>query len=219
MPREVPVAAVPSVFSLILFREQARSKQNINRRGIREAFSVYCQSPSSDNANKLLALMPKEPDYGTIDVDQKHATTDLIYGRGMDFLGTFVRRGDRSALRITYRMLIISDGALAEDLLNTIGEAIRPAPLVFLEEAKFFSEYEKDWKLWLKGIGFPGDYLPSDVTETANKELLLRIQALERVTRPDWLAMRDYFLGPMKEERAKHESELGTYVSKTEGIY
>jgi hypothetical protein len=177
---------------------QENIKQNIDWTKVREAFGAYCESPSADNASKVLAALPNTFANRHADFEQWAAVVHYVYeGPPFKVLDNLVRKGDKFALRVAFKTVFMSDGAFGEDLSGLIGRAIRVNPTVFLEEAKIFSGY-KDRRFAmgsiLAGNIDADDYRP----EVVKKEIQLRINSLKTVDRADLIEIRDICISELE---------------------
>ncbi len=176
---------------------------------IRAGFAAYADSPSADNAKRLLSVLPKEFDNATEDYQQWTSTFDSIWlGKPMTVLTEMVRKGDKLSIRVAFRTIIISDGAFTEDLCSLLGESIRVNPIGFLEAAKLFNivpALSIDQKDHLLGSILAG-FIDFDEFRPAviEKELQLRIDSLGRINRADLRQIRDVCLDLLK----KHLHEI-----------
>jgi hypothetical protein len=166
-------------------------QQSIDWAGIRGAFRVYCESPSAENANQVLSLLPKEFDNNAVDLEQWSSTSHYIEGGPLKTLRNLIQKGDKFAIRIAFRTLVISDGGFAEILCELPGQAISVNPIAYLEEANTFYQDVHRSKMLLDTVA-PSYYgSPGADFEVYRNEIQARIKALETVTRPDLLNMRE----------------------------
>jgi len=200
MGKIINTLAILCISLVSLSTTQEKIGQNIAWDKIREAFRVYCESPSIDNANKILSVMPTEFDNRTADFQQWVSTSHYIWeGEPFRVLRNLVRNGDTLAIRIAFKTLIISDGAFAETLLALIGGSIRANPEGFLEEAKVFIEYAHRLEILVLDTVLPEYYgMPDESLEAFKKEILVRITSLETVTRPDLFNLRNDCISKLK---------------------
>lgn len=175
---------------------QQNKSQVIEWEKIREAFEAYSQSPSPDNADKIFNVLPREFDNNTANLDQWSATGNYIWEGGpYAALENQILKGDKLAIRISFRTLIISDGAFAEVMCDLIGKSIRPNPEGYLDEAIGFSKYAPSMSFIVLHTVLPEFYgLPEEDPkgfEEFKKEVQERIWSLETVGRPDLIELRD----------------------------
>ncbi len=175
---------------------QQNKSQIIEWEKIREAFEAYSNSPSADNADKILIVMPKEFDNKTANLDLWGDTLGYIWEGGpYTALKNQILKGDKLAIRISFRTLSISDGAFAESMVALIGESIRPTPEGYLEEATGFMKYAPRLAFVVLDTVLPEFWgLPEEDPkgfEEFKKEVQLRIWSLETVNRPDLIELRD----------------------------
>jgi hypothetical protein len=180
-----------------LAQAQESKREEINWARVREAFESYCQSPSADNANMVLAAMPDSFSYQQGDFTEFAAASRYIFnGRLFKVLKKLVHKGDKPALRIALRTLYISSGR--DDMVCIlIGKSIRVDPILFLEEFKA-SGLERAWlDLILTGFGWEDEGYP----ELSDREIRLRLRSLQSVDRPDLIDIRDICIERLKREQ------------------
>lgn len=192
-------------FSFSFLSAQEINRQNIDWRNIREAFKAYCQSPSPENAKRILSIMPVEFDNRTADFKEWVSISQYIYeDEPFRILERLIRKGDNFAIRIAFRTLEITDGSFTEDLCSLIAESIRANPTAFLEEAEYLIDHNRKGKLLdsILSSDYDIDTLALDENPPAQvefrKEAQLRIKSLETVTRSDLLSIRDICIGKLK---------------------
>lgn len=187
-----------TLFILIISSLPAQQKRDqiIKWEEIREAFEAYYKSPSAANADNILAVLPREFDNKTANLDLWGDTLEYIWqGETFGVLKNQILKGDRLAIRISFRTLIISDGAFAESMCGLIGKSIRPNPEGYLEEAMAFRKYVPQMDFAILDTVLPEFYgLPEEDPkgfEEFKKEVQERIWSLETVTRSDLNELRD----------------------------
>jgi hypothetical protein len=203
MTKLIMRATILCIILLNLSAAEQNTKQNIDWGKIRKAYEAYCRFPSADNANDILVALPEKLDLNPVDFEQYVSISKYIYyGEPFKVLANLVKKGDRFALRVTYRTLEISDGAYAEGLCSILGTGIRVNAILFLEETKIFSKNKQDifspnstLDSVLSGQIDADEYRP----EVVNKEVQLRISSLKTVDRPDLLELRDICISKLKE--------------------
>lgn len=173
--------------------------QDIDWPRIREAFRVYSANPSTENANHIIAVLPIK--FDSFNVNQKEWKLtldylDMIDGEPFRVLANLIRHGDESAIRVAFKTCIITDGAVSEDLLEILSEAIRANTLVFLEELVGLKKYaEHSVRFLLRRDDDIDTYTLYDDPQARaefNKEIILRLKSLRMVTRPDLMEIRNY---------------------------
>jgi hypothetical protein len=140
--------------------------------------------------------MPKEFDNRTANLDLWGDTLDYIWEGGpYTALKNQILKGDKLAIRISFRTLIISDGAFGESMAALMGESIRPNPEGYLEEATEFIKYAPQLAFVVLDTVLPEFWgLPEENPkgyEEFKKDIQLRIWSLETVSRPDLIELRD----------------------------
>jgi hypothetical protein len=196
MVKRVLTAVILTNLFLSPMPAQQNKSQIIEWKKIREAFEAYSKSPTADNADKILIVMPKEFDNKTANLDLWGDTLNHIWEGGpYTALKNQILKGDKLAIRISFRTLIISDGAFAESMVDLIGKSIRPNPEGYLKEATGFIKYAPRMAFAVLDTVLPEFYgLPEENPkgfEEFKKEVQLRIWSLETVNRPDLIELRD----------------------------
>jgi hypothetical protein len=180
--------------------------QDVDWPRIREAFRIYSAKPSSENAERIIASLPDEFDYQNVNQKEWELTLDyldMIDGEPFRVLEKQIRKGNESAIRVAFRTQVITDGAVTEDLLAIISEAIRSNTSVFLEKlvplrthdehsVNFILERDRDIDTYTLIEDPPA-------REAFKKEIILRMKALKAVARPDLIEIRDYCLKKYEE--------------------
>jgi hypothetical protein len=175
---------------------QQKRTQIIKWEEIGKSFEAYYESPSAANAEKVLAVLPREFDNLTANLDRWGDTLEYIWqGTTFNVLKNQILKGDGLAIRISFRTLIISDGAFAESLCGLISESIRPNPLGYLEEATAFRKYAPEMDFIILDTVLPEFYGSPEEDpkgfEEFKKEVQERVWALETVNKPDLVELRD----------------------------
>jgi hypothetical protein len=182
------------------------SGQDIDWQRIREAFRIYSAKPSTENAERIIAVLPNKFDYRNVNQKEWELTLnylDMINGEPFRVLANLIRQGDESAIRVAFKTHIITDGAVTEDLLEILSEAIRANTLIFLEELDALKKYDEHSVEFL--LSMDGDIdtytLFDDPQARAefNKEIVLRIKSLRTVTCPDLVEIRNYCINYYEE--------------------
>jgi hypothetical protein len=189
---------------------QQNKSQIIEWNKIREAFEAYYKSPSAANADNILTVLPREFDNKTANLDLWGDTLEYIWqGTIFGVLKNQILKGDRLAIRISFRTLIISDGGFAESLCDLIGESIRPNPEGYLEEAMSFRKYAPHMDFIILDTVLPEFYGSPEEDpkgfEEFKKEVQERMWSLETVNRPDLIDLRDEYIRRLIREIRKHE--------------
>jgi hypothetical protein len=173
--------------------------QDIDWPRIREAFRVYSANPSTENADRIIAVLPSKFDSMNVNQKERELTLnylDMIDGEPFRVLANLIRQGDESAIRVAYKTHIITDGAVSEDLLEILSEAIRTNTLVFLEELIALKKYdEHSMRFLLRRDDDIDTYTLYDDPQARaefTKEIVLRLKSLRMVTRPDLMEIRNY---------------------------
>jgi len=193
------------IFGFVAAQDNKQEKDHWEK--IRQIFNAYFILPSTENAERVLAVLPNRIDVK--DFEDLNKTMDIFYQEHITDLGALVGKGDRLAIRIAFKADQLMDGWYQESLDSLIGSSIKVVPTIFLEEAQPFlkeqSELYASFNLpkkgemsWVMGgiltnIGF--EETRPDVIE---KEIRLRMEALATVKRQDLLELRDICLDILK---------------------
>lgn len=142
-----------------------------------KAWENYLNYPSSENADKVSELLP---DSGHVKYAGKHweEVVDTIY-KDLYLLELQVYSSDRAAVRLTFKLYTIADGAFGEELGMILGALIRINSRLYLEEAQHNRNL-----LASMGLGLPTGsmgywYIENDSAQCL--EASLRIKALKNV--------------------------------------
>lgn len=96
------------------------------------AWKEYEKYPSSENAQVLIKVLPKEYSKESLEIYEKLLLTEAFRKIEINAFS-----GDRNAVRALFRLLNVSDGAAGEFLSIELGLLIRINPKLFLEELKY----------------------------------------------------------------------------------
>jgi hypothetical protein len=194
MVKRILTAISPGILLCALSVAQEKPEQNVDWSKIRDAFRVYCESPTAANAINILAELPEELGR-TVDQKQWQSTLDYIFGPIYSEWAGFVRKGDRSSLQFTLKLINITDGWYTENLCSLIGTTIRVNPTLFLEEMNNLGKNAFLLSNIVAGIDAE-EYPP----EVAKKEIKFRIESLKTVNRPDLIDLRDRCIRLLEKE-------------------
>lgn len=177
--------ALISLFSIVFFLEcKAEKSESFDWDKLLRAWEAYLNYPSSDNADKVTALLPDTGHISYIGGKGDESEIDSVWNN----LGTLeyqMYASDRSAVRLAFRLYSIADGAFAEELDIILGRLIRINARLFLEELK------NNYRLALGLDGLVGNFGYEQHYGDDNLETTLRIEALKRVTNPKLKSIRD----------------------------
>lgn len=175
--------------------------QDIDWQRIREAFRIYSAKPSLENAERIIAVLPDKFDNRNVNQKEWELTLDyldMINGEPFRVLENLIRQGDESAIRVAFKTHVITDGAVSEDLLGILSEAIRANTLIFLEELSVLrkrDEHSVDFLLRRDSdIDTYTLFDDPQAREEFNKEIVLRMKSLRTVSSPNLIEIRDYCL-------------------------
>ena len=196
MIKKVLITLAPFILLISTLPAQQKRSQIIKWEQIREAFEAYYRAPSPTNADSILTVLPREFDNRAANLDHWRDTLEYIWqGTTFNVLTNQILKGDRLAIRISFRTLIISDGAFAESLCGLISKSIRPNPEGYLEEAMAFRKYVPHMDFIVLDTVLPEFYGSPEEDpkrfEEFKKEVQERIWSLETVNRPDLIELRD----------------------------
>lgn len=191
---------------VILCLGQVEKDTKIDWEILREAFKAYCELPSVENAEKVLVALPGEFDNRALDAAQWSLTVSYIWeGEPLRVLEELCRKGDKSALKIGFRTLLISDGAFTEDLMSVISESIRAKPRAFLEIAKDFLDNFPHKEDSLDGILLRDSDIGILDLDALRTEYQLRIESLSAINSLRLIEIRDACIRILKRFRDRFE--------------
>jgi hypothetical protein len=182
------IIALMMSFSLGSMYEQSSPNWEILRKG----WEDYLSYPSSENATKMAFLLPDKP----IGHDK---TGSMVIQYIFDTIGIVeygIFLSDKSAVKLAYRLINISDGAYTELLLLDLSSLVRINPKLFLEELKSHRHSDAVRRLGL--IAFADSFFSFAEPSADKLERQLKIQELETVKAPELIAIRDECLAVLK---------------------
>jgi len=97
------------------------------------AFRDYVSYPSSANARAVVAQLPARGRVAYTGSDAEAGALALI-DQELGTLECQVRAQEPDAVRLAFRLMTVTDGALLESLHEMLGRLIRPAPRLFLQQ-------------------------------------------------------------------------------------
>ncbi len=153
---------------------------------LKTTWEHYLEYPSSKNAFQVYLNLPTENHIKFNGQKNKKSTIDLIYGN-LRMLENNIYAGERNAVRIAFKLLVISDGAFGEGLCVILGSLIRINPKLFLEELNNHPLKAIDIKTL---IGNYGDIFV-DKLKAQSLEKTRRIKALELVADEHLIQIRN----------------------------
>lgn len=89
------------------------------------SWEEYLDLPSENNAKRVTNITYSA---ASTEISKKHISRDL------KILGTQIISGDRAAFQLAFQLREKTDGGLLEDLDAMLGHAVRPYPMLLLEE-------------------------------------------------------------------------------------
>jgi hypothetical protein len=181
--------------SLSLIRGNPQTNvEGTNWDKIMNAAQIYFASPTSENTRRFYAVLPtKKGDWDNIKGDFEKVCSFIF--DNLDVLNKQVLKPDRNAVKIAVCLFNISDGIYSEWLDSMLGDLIRVAPKMFLEETRrrFAELKERGFQdigyILCNGAILDGESTASD--EAKRNELELRIIALETVKDANLAGLRD----------------------------
>jgi hypothetical protein len=142
------------------------------------AWEEYLSHPNPDNAAKVNKI---EYTPGAIPKDYGYWAPDL------NILLNQVMGGDEEAFKLTYRLILVSEGGLAEDLTVIISHTIRSHPEFFLKEMVGLRPQNAILKAILLMPG--AEYV--DRSEAQRYEIEMRKKALISVSNKSYIDFKD----------------------------
>lgn len=109
----------------------AQSRINIDMTNLGKVWEAYIAAPGKDTAIKVYESLPggKENREIELQVDVR----DLIMKK-LHVLESQIYAGERNALKVAFRMFVIADERMEEDLIKIIGYLLRFNTKLFLQE-------------------------------------------------------------------------------------
>jgi hypothetical protein len=190
----VPALATPTGHS-------TRTEDSVDWSKLCKAWDLYLLYPSAENATRVTALIPLKIVSESDSVPLSEETTcHHRFWETLDMLAYQVQAGDPAATRLGFRMRIIADGALAEDLDVVLGALIRGNTVLFLRELRIHATQVGSTNADLDHL--VGNFGPAfvDRWEADRLETRLRIQALEAVRDRELADLRDRCVLSLRDE-------------------
>lgn len=170
-----------------------RSWPSVDWLKLKETWLAYLNYPSSENADKVSRQLPSQGHVKYTGATDEHDAVNFVYDN-LGMLSRQIYSGDRSAVRLGFRLFSVSDAAFSEELDIILGSLIRINPRLFLEVLN-----ENQWALKNNQgllVNFGGDYV--DRPNADELEISLRIAALRSVDDPSLAPLRDECLQLLK---------------------
>jgi len=165
---------------------QQTNPSGIDWRSLEVAWQAYIEKPSDRNADRVYNVLPASiPD--SIPTSEIGSRVDELIFDNVEKLEDQVKLKKRSAVRLAFRMMTISDGAFAETLDQILGALIRVDARLFLEEFR-------NHRTIVRGLaGLLGNCGEEFVDNEAavKKELKARIKSLKAVKDKNLVGVRD----------------------------
>jgi hypothetical protein len=150
-------------------------------------WETYLSLPTAGNASRVSAIKYSP---GAIPSGYGYLASDL------DILKIQVLAGDREAFRLTYRLILKSDGGPLGELIAILAHSIRPNPEFFLREMATLKPHPQGLKSILLMPGL--EYV--DRRNAQDYEIEMRRKALASVKNEDLRSIRDQCLKLMKDD-------------------
>lgn len=184
------------------FAEDAGQKVTIDWVGLGNAFREYQRRPGSKNAQAIWKLVPDRADaFEFTNSKDEEEALNFMMDSLIPLLEKRMRRGDKSAMRLAFRLFPVSDGHITEMLDVALGDQIVRQPRLFLRMLK---EHKRTVLRLDALLGNTGIY---DDLEGDCKEMCRRHAALKSV--------EDRDLAPTRDEAMRElENQLGHYCKE-----
>ena len=160
---------------------------------LRQVLEQYVEYPSAENAELVMACLPKSGPIKLQNTIMENKTFQFIEEH-MDMLDYQVLARDCHAVCLAFRLRTILDGALAESSDVTLGRLIRIDPRLFLHE---LANHEGEFSEGLVGNN-GGEFV--DLPKAQAREDRLRIDALMTVQDPELRRVRDRCVRLLEED-------------------
>jgi len=174
MKKNIAIVVLILSFSLI---ESNINANEVDWPSLKKAFENYVNYPSSENASKVINLLP---DNDTSYTDTKESDEIFLFVQKWNQLGMIERQvisKDRNAVKLAFKLLALAGGEFGENLDIILGTLIRIDPKLFLEELKVAMPQIR----CLDGLLGNKGFVYCDRHEAMCLETTLRIEALESV--------------------------------------
>ena len=171
-----------------------------------KAYDTYVDYPSLDNAKALLAVLPAD----RLDKESGNAGDALEHIFSLNSYPVLLEEalsGERVVIEIFFRLLNISDGLYAENVLSELGWVARNHPLLFLEILLAY----KDTRNMRNMLGYPVDFVGAGHNMHPKAAIYIlgkRIEALETVKDPKYEKIKEACIRQLR-FAIKQVSEIG----------
>jgi hypothetical protein len=155
----------------------AQKNGSVDWAGVHRSFEAFSQYPSTENAIKVISLLPERDHVTYTGEKNENEATQFVY-QNLGMLERQVISRDPNAIKLAFRLKAIADGAFAEDLDVLLGQLIRIDPALFLRQLK--NAKVQNGRVDAL-VGNYGD-IYADKVEAQRLETKERIRALETVS-------------------------------------
>lgn len=170
----LPVLLLILIFSLpFLSNSYGIGEVQIGMDNFGKVWEEYVSNPNSDNAQKVYSMLPDGKDNEIV----LQVEIRPLISKSLNILERQIFSGDRNSLKVAFRLFIIADTALEQELGKMLGNLIRFNARSFLEEYDSHRELVPYLSLIVCSFQF------SHSGDTAAQELekKARIKALEYI--------------------------------------
>ncbi|MCK4764280.1 MAG: hypothetical protein KAW12_18925 [Candidatus Aminicenantes bacterium] len=130
---QLPVLLLILIFSLpALLNSIGTGKVQIDMTNFGKAWEEYTAQPDSEKALKIYAMLPGSKD----EEIRLAAEIRPLINKSLNVLESRIFSGERTALQIAFRLLVIADSTLETELAKILGNCIRFNARNFLQELK-----------------------------------------------------------------------------------
>lgn len=189
----IPILCVP-------FNTSQGSEVEINWLELQEAFKTYSDYPSSENALKIIEILPDNYVTYTSSNQKKEAINFIYNWAQFRMLERQVFSRDPSAVKLAFKLRSIADGGFSEDLSIMLGTLIRIDPKLFLEELKNTKPEVERLNALLANVGA----VFVDRMTARCLENQLRIECLETVREASLVNIRDRCIEILKSTNSRY---------------
>jgi hypothetical protein len=172
------------ILPTVVFSQENHSV--INWESLGSAWNAYIEKPNDQTAQRVYNVLPATiPD--SIPTSEIGSRLDESIYRNLDKLESQIKLKKRSALRLAFRLMAISDGDFTESLNAILGSFIRTDPRLFLQELQSHHSLVRG----LEGLLNSGGDDSTDSESGWKKEHQQRIKAFQTVKDKNLVGVRD----------------------------
>jgi len=185
----------------------------VNWTALSKSFQAYVEYPSSANAESVIKLLPESGQVNYTGSENEKEANEVVY-KGLPMLQRQVEARERQAIRLAFRLMTISDGAVSEDLDIMLGKLIRIDPKIFLEELSKTNIMKSDQYYFDGLVGNEGqEFVDKEQAQCLEKSL--RIEALSTISDKNLLPLRDICIDKLNEIKKEYCGKYNKRVDQS----